>query len=459
MPNLTKRQFTTGLSTLAFLPQLTEASESTVILDARPGKMQLVSGSYPETQIWGFNGGAPGPEIRVQQGTRLCRKLINNLSQPTSVHWHGIRIDNAMDGVPGLTQQAVAPREDFTYEFDLPDAGTYWYHSHNQSTEQVARGLYGVLVVEEKQAPEVDHDIVVVVDDWRLKQDAQINDDFGQMHDWTHGGRMGNYIHAKIAPELTEVKQNQRIRLRLVNVATDRIMQVAVRGMTGSIVALDGMPLENPKQKDHVLLAPAQRADFIVDVTGETGETAALLLREGGQDYILDEFLISGRASQVSHTGILPLPSNPIQRLLSVIDTQRVILNMEGGAMGGLNQGIYKGKTMAVQELVNNGQIWTLNGVAGLPEKPLTTVQKGETLVVSIRNNTVFAHAMHMHGNHFQEVLTNNELGPLRDTILLDRGETKDVAFIATNPGDWLFHCHMLSHQAAGMKTWIKVTT
>ncbi|MDE4099707.1 multicopper oxidase domain-containing protein [Phaeobacter gallaeciensis] len=138
-------------------------------LEAKPGRVQLVPpelGDFPETSIWSFGGGVPGPLIRAWQGDVLQRRLINSLPQPTAVHWHGLRIPNAMDGVPGLTQDPVPPGGEFLYEFRLKDAGTYWYHSHNQSTEQVARGHYGVMVVDEAEAPEVDQDIVVVLDDY-----------------------------------------------------------------------------------------------------------------------------------------------------------------------------------------------------------------------------------------------------------------------------------------------------
>jgi FtsP/CotA-like multicopper oxidase with cupredoxin domain len=130
---------------------------------------------------------------------------------------------------------------------------------------------------------------------------------------------------------------------------------------------------------------------------------------------------------------------------------------MEGGAMGGLHQGTYNGRVMSTDELVQEGQIWTFNGVAGLPENPLAAVSRGDIVRIQMQNDTVFAHAMHLHGTHFQEVLPNGSLGPLRDTILVDRMETREIAFVADNPGGWLFHCHMLSHQAAGMKTWLSV--
>ncbi len=457
--NLTRRSLLASASALAVLPKISFAREDEELLEARPGAVSLVSDEYPDTQIWGYNGGVPGPEIRVAQGARIARRLVNSLEEPTTIHWHGIRIENAMDGVPGVTQDAVQPGGEFLYDFEVPDAGTYWYHSHYNTTEQISRGLYGALIVEEDNPPEVDHDITVVVDDWRLGQDAQIDPDFSQIHDWSHAGRLGNFLKASLNPALTEVKQNQRLRLRFICVATDRVMRLAMVGMEGMVVALDGMPLDEPTPAEMLTLGPAQRADVIVDITGEAGEEAMIGFIGREQNIALASLKITGQASLAPRGNIPALPANPIVRLTSLEGARTAPLNMEGGAMGGLETGIYKGKQMSAEELIQNGQIWTLNGVAGLPDEALAEVKLGEILRIPIINDTAFAHAMHLHGMHFQEVFADGSFGPLRDTILIERQERREIAFIASNPGDWVFHCHMLSHQAAGMITWVKVST
>ncbi len=156
-----RRQFLAVAAAAAVLPRTGRAATDIPAIEARPGHIRLVPpdvGEYSETEVWGFDGGVPGPLIRARQGDVLQRRLLNSLPQPTAVHWHGLRIPNAMDGVPGMTQDPVKPGEEFLYELPLKDAGTYWYHSHNQSTEQVARGLYGVIVVDEADAPEVDQE-------------------------------------------------------------------------------------------------------------------------------------------------------------------------------------------------------------------------------------------------------------------------------------------------------------
>ncbi|SLN54520.1 Copper resistance protein A precursor [Pseudoruegeria aquimaris] len=455
---LVRRQFMAGAAALTVWPKTGGAATAPRIIEARAGTARVVPGDYPETEIWGYDGGVPGPLIRARQGETVSRKLVNALPQPTAIHWHGLRVPNGMDGVPGLTQEAVPTGGAFLYELPLKDAGTYWYHSHNQSTEQVARGLYGVVVVDEAEPPEVDHDITVLLDDWRLSQQAQITEDFGAMHDWTHAGRMGNYVHARLLPSPPGLLRHQRLRLRLLNVATDRIMAVSLNGLEGRLVARDGMPVEQPQPFDMLVFGPAERADLIVDVTAGPGEAAQILLHQRDGAFVLAELPVTGQGASVPRGEIQALPPNPVPAIGDFAQARAVPLRMEGGAMGGLRQGTYLGRLLSARELVEEGQIWTFNGVAGLPEEPLASLSRGEVLRIPMRNDTAFPHAMHLHGTHFREVLPGGGLGPLRDTILVNADETREIAFVADNPGDWLLHCHMLSHQAAGMKTWIRVT-
>lgn len=456
-PAIDRRMFLAGAAASAMMPGLV-AAKDIPSLTARPGRVSLLPADYPETAIWGFEGGVPGPELRLKQGESLVQRLVNDLPQATSVHWHGVRVPNAMDGVPGMTQDAVPPGGEFTYEFTPPDAGTFWYHAHNHSTEQVARGLYGILIVDEVAPPDVDHDISVVLDDWRLNEAGAITEDFDQMHDWTHAGRIGNFVKATMRPQVVKLRRNDRLRLRLVNVAVDRIMQIGLHGMVGAIVALDGMPLEVPEHTDHLVLGPAQRADFIVDVTAEVGEQAILAIHEQDEAFVLSHFDVVSGGTTVARGPVQPLPANPLLPLTTAEAAKVAPLRMEGGAMGGLKQGIWKGQVLSIRELVAQGQVWTFNGQAGVSETPLIEAPAGEIVEVELQNDTAFPHAMHLHGHHFQERLADGRLGPLRDTILMDRAESRSIVFRADNPGDWLLHCHMLSHQKAGMKTWIKVT-
>lgn len=124
--------------------------------------------------------------------------------------------------------------------------------------------------------------------------------------------------------------------------------------------------------------------------------------------------------------------------------------------MGGMREAMMSGRRMEMRDLAAAGKVWAFNGIAGMPDRPLLEASRGETVRLTMVNDTAWPHAMHLHGHHFR-VLGPNGPGPLRDTTLMERGETAEIAFVADNPGDWLLHCHMLEHSAGGMMTWLRV--
>ena len=426
-------------------------------LTAKEALIQLAPEGYDAATLWCFDGQSPGPEIRVRQGRAVQRRFVNELAQPSTIHWHGIRLQNAMDGVPGLTQPAVAPGEFFEYDFVPPDAGTYWYHSHNRSWEQMARGLYGPLIVDESEAPEIDQDITLVFDDWRLAESGGLAGGYGNLQDNSHAGRLGNIItvNGRIS-ESIRTNAGERLRLRLINTANARIFELGWRNLSAWIVALDGMPLAAPQQTGLVTLAPAQRADLIVDVL-VTDEAPLIYMIEDGTGYVLVEIVMDKGGTRTTRSAPLPLPPNPLPELHSEAEAETTTLLMEGGAMGRLSSAVFEGEELSLREMVDHGMVWTMNGIAGLAEDPLFTVDRGTFQRLRFINETVFPHGMHLHGHHFREVLSDGSLGPWRDTILVEQNEAREVAMVADNPGKWLLHCHMLGHQAAGMKTWIEV--
>ncbi|MCY4489397.1 MAG: multicopper oxidase domain-containing protein, partial [Deltaproteobacteria bacterium] len=168
---MNRRQFL-ACSAASILFPTTGWTTAPLRLKAGPVTARMLPEDDRLTSMLGFNGSTPGPELRVRQGDRLSVSFENGAGQASTIHWHGIHLDNAMDGVPDLTQAAVRPGETFHYAFDVPHAGTYWYHAHHRSWEQVARGLYGPLIVEERDPPPVDRDITVVLDDWRLERNG-----------------------------------------------------------------------------------------------------------------------------------------------------------------------------------------------------------------------------------------------------------------------------------------------
>ena len=221
-----------------------------------------------DVPMLGFNGSLPGPEIRVSQGQTARITLDNRLEEGALVHWHGLRVPNDMDGVNVLTQDVVIPGHSYRYQFAVPDAGTYWYHSHYLSYDQVSRGLFGAFIVEEQNAPTVDHDIVVQFFDVLLDHSGQYDEAFDPAQFATEG-RIGNMVAAFVpsGPGNT-VKRGGRLRLRLINPSIDRVYRVDLDGLAGKIVALDGMPLAHPRKLEPILLAPGQRCDVIGDATG-----------------------------------------------------------------------------------------------------------------------------------------------------------------------------------------------
>ena len=381
----------------------------------------------------GFNGGVPGPDIRFRQGDTAQIRLDNGLNDGALVHWHGLRVPNRMDGVNVLTQDVVIPGERFDYRFDLADAGTYWYHSHYLSYEQVSRGLFGAFIVEERDPPAVDHDITVQLFDLLLDADGQYDDSFDPARFATEG-RLGNIKTAILSRN--SVQQGDRLRLRIINPSIDRIYRLSVTGLAGKIVALDGMPLEVPQALAPMALAPSQRCDVIADVTGPV----ALRDTYDGANDLLGHLTVTGTRSP-STAPIPTLPPNRMTRPGTPDHTTRLVL--QGGAGAPAHRGT---------------GTWALNDVSGLPSRPLIAAKRSQTMRIEIENRTGFPHVMHLHGHHFHELDTSGDLGPLRDSTLLAAGETRAITAVLDNPGAWMLHCHMLSHQADGMATWLTVS-
>lgn len=436
------------------------------LLEARPAQAALLGPPDQLTEIWGYGGKVPGPELRVRQGESLKLRVSNKLPQATSVHWHGLRIANEMDGVAGLTQAPIQPGEFFDYELTPPDAGTYWYHPHHQSAEQLARGLYGALIVEEHEPPPVDRELLLILDDWKLDDHGQLNiASFGNMHDASHAGRMGNWptvngVHSPSYP----VQAGERLRLRLINSANSRIFRIDIEKHTPSLIALDGQPVR-PRSlpAEGLWLAPGQRADLILDLSGKPGEQAALrtYLREGAYTMANFSYDSEQRRRDSPLDAQIALPANPLPSRLELGGAHKAALLMQGGAMGSLRSARHQGQELTMRELVQQGMVWAFNGEAGLPKVPLLSVKRGQAVVVDIVNDNRWPHAMHLHGHHFRVLARDGQSvdePDWRDTLLMGRGEQVQIGFVADNPGKWVLHCHMLEHQAAGMVTWIEVS-
>ena len=414
-------------------------------LVAQKGEVEVAPGNIYQT--WLYNGRFPGPEIRVKEGERLRIIVENQLPEGTTVHWHGVPVRNAMDGVPGLTQKPIAPGESFVYEFEATPAGSYIYHSHVGL--QIDRGLIGPLVIEEA-TPHVayDRDYVLVLDDY-LPGDPRplgsMGGRGGMMGGMMGGGMMGMarqmppyqglLIGGRLPddPRVFETKRGERVRLRLVNPSGATTVRAAIGGHRMIVTHCDGRPVE-PVTVDSLILGAAERYDVIVEAanpgvwpiivaaiegTAPPGravlryaDAAASALREG-----VPEGFSGGR--QLYYQDLQALETLPAGRPDRVFD-----LMLSGGMMG---------------------SAWTINGQAYPAADPLL-ISKGERIRFRVRNHSMMLHPMHLHGHFFR---VGNAL---KDTVLVAAHMGgAEFDFVADNPGRWFFHCHNIYHMEAGM--------
>jgi len=371
-----------------------------------------------------------------------------------------------MDGVPHLTQKPIAPGETFVYAFDVPDAGTYWYHPHQRSFEQVGRGLYGPLIVEEREPIRVDRDVTWVLDDWRLLPDAQISDDFGGFMDASHNGRIGNTvtISGRI-PGTFGVRAGERLRLRLINAANARIFGLEFQGHRPQVIALDGQPAPPHEPAGaRVVLGPAMRADLVIDMSGKPGERFTITdTFYRSLEYRLLDLVYEDAPPLREHPldGPVRLPANTVPEP-DLAAAERHEIAFGGGMMGGMTMAMMDGRRVGMREMMQGGMAWAINGVVarGHAVVPLLALRRGRSCVLAMHNDTAWHHPMHLHGHAFRVIGRNGR--PTRylewqDTVLMAPRERVEIAFVADNPGDWMFHCHILEHQAAGMMALIRI--
>ncbi|MBX3610498.1 MAG: multicopper oxidase family protein [Hydrogenophaga sp.] len=422
--------------------------------------------------VWAYDAQLPGPVMRFKRGEWVDVDLHNRLPEATTVHWHGIRLPNAMDGVPHLTQPPVASGERFHYRFRLPDAGTYWYHPHLGTAEQLERGLAGALVVDDDSPPPVDDDLVWLLDDWRLDAQGRIAEDFYRFHDVAHAGRLGQRItvNGRVDTELP-LRVGQRVRLRLINAANARIFALQPEaGVDAWLIGRDGMPTPAALVWDApLLLGPGMRADVVIDAR-QAGRFAIQQLggREAGA---LATVVVSGSGQAAARAA--PEPSGfeppPAPDLASAaVHT----LRLGGGARSrdGWPEDSEADRQARQQRRQAGAKeadpAWTINGVAHTGDHhahhaPAFGVTQGQSVRLIFENPTAWWHPLHLHGHHMRVLARNGtplaDATAWRDTVLLSPGDRVEVAFVADNPGRWLIHCHVLEHHAGGMGTTFEV--
>lgn len=428
-------------------------------LEVEPGK------TLP---VWTFNNSVPGPEIRVKQGDKVKITLKNELPEPVSIHWHGVPVPNAMDGIPGVTQNAVQPGQSFTYEFVANVLGTYWYHSHQDSVNQIDRGLYGAFIVEAKDN-QATRDYTLMLDEWVSSGSGSNSGGMkmGNMSDMDHskmnnvGHNMNMYdlltINGKsgTAIEKLTVKQGDKVRLRLIN-AGYKSHTLHLHGHDWKVTATDGQPINNPQPlKDSLLaIAPGER----YDVEFEANNPGQWVLEAHG-----NEPGIKGMKIKIAYDGVTEIKDQPNDVALDLPLFDWARYGQPSKSAFTLDQTYDVEYTMNLNTDAKNGElIYTINGKT-FPNTDSIQVKKGDKVKVRLVNNSASDnHPMHLHG-HFFQVLSKNgkplEGSPIvKDTLNLKPGEEYIVAFEADNPGDWMFHCHDLHHASAGMVTDLKYT-
>lgn len=409
-------------------------------LRAAPSRVQQFDGRM--LSVWAYNNQVPGPVLRVRLGEEVEVQLKNDLPQPTTIHWHGVRVPNAMDGVPGVTQEPIAPGETFTYRFVPKDAGTFWFHPHVRGAEQVERGLYGVLVVDDADSLPYSRDEVWVLDDWRLGRDGEIDPQFVTRHDLAHDGRWGQVITVNgDASRRMTVRPGERIRLRLANTSNGRVYRPDFGPLAPKVVAVDGMYTARPLPLDGFDLAPGNRLDLDIEIPPESaGQSFTVVDRFTRRPFTLAT--IDVRGDPVETPSFTP-PSN------------QHVPTWEGAA----ERPVDVTYVLNARRGGEHGIQWTINGKPW-GEHSVTQLAEGQWVRVRFENDSARLHPMHIHGQFFKVIARNGE--PVddpffRDTVLLRGRETLDVGMVPLDWGRWMMHCHILEHADSGMMTEVQV--
>ena len=411
---------------------------------------------------WSYGGHLPGATLRVTAGEVISVRVDNKLPTETSVHWHGIRLHNAADGVPGLTQEPIAAGASHTYTFRPPDPGTYFFHPH--TGVQLDRGLYAPLIVADPAEPGgYDHDWVLVLDDWTDgigRNPDEILAAYkaeggtvgrGMNHDMSGMGGMGHsplgdlgdiaYPHYLIngrvpaEPLTLAAKPKQRARIRLINAAADTTFRVALGGHVVTVTHTDGFPIR-PVETRALYLAQGERADLLVTLGDGVFPLVAAAEGKQGQGMILVRTGTGAAPGAGVHPG--ELDTDPVQ-LAAQLPTDAARLATR--------------EPDQVETLTLNGQMrpyaWGLNGAVFGSGAPLRT-SAGRRLRVHMINETMMAHPMHVHGHTWSLPASG---GLRKDTVLVLPMQTITADLEADNPGRWAYHCHNIYHAEIGMMT------
>lgn len=389
---------------------------------------------------YGFNGQVPGPTIEAEVGDTLEIRVVNGLPEPTTIHWHGLRVPAPMDGTE-MVQRPIEPGGSFDYRYVVPDAGTFWYHPHVNETEQMEKGLYGALVVRDPADPVLDGERVLILDDLKLDRSGELAEFGGKRQ--RHDGRRGHtfLVNGAAVPDL-EMAAGQVERWRIVNASSSRYVLLSLGGRPFSIIGTDGGLIEAPVEVTEVLLSVADRVDLAVgpfeagaEIAVEALPYSRGMLKEKGGRYAT---LRVGAAAPSVAT--LPDRLRTIEPIASrdAATNRTVVL---GGSFS-----------------FRRGVDWTINKEAHHIADP---VRVGDLQVWDVRNESGMDHPFHLHGFFFHVLEVNGEPPPfasIEDTVNVPaKGRVKIAWMPDDRPGGWMYHCHILEHHAAGMMAHFEV--
>jgi FtsP/CotA-like multicopper oxidase with cupredoxin domain len=414
--------------------------------------------------LWTFSGDHALPVIRLRAGETLQARLHNALpraGEHITVHWHGVRLPNGQDGVPYLTQAPIFPNKDFTYLFTPPDTGTFFFHTHCNTAEQLGRGLAGVLIVEGDETHPYDGEELLILRDWRIGEDgefAPFTTDAGA----ARGGTFGSIrsTNDRTNP-IVSVAASADIRLRVLNIDASRVMDIGLKGAEVAVVAVDGVAV-SPFPLRTWRFGPASRLDLVMRSPG--GGASAVLFDYSARDPVpLATFLGEGPAYRAGAFNPEPLRASRIPEP-DLAAAERLAFSFSatpsGAAYPAVEDDLFLGDLCSPTRTfwAVNRQAWPGVDHSRIPA-PLAQLQLGRSYIFELRNTTRHQHPIHIHGHTWKVLGSNKRDLPVHhaDTVVLLPKERMEVAFVADNPGDWMLHCHIIEHQETGMMGYVRV--
>ena len=412
-------------------------------LTAATGRLALVPGST--TDVYAYNGQVPGPTMTVREGDRVIVHFRNDLPVPTSVHWHGLHVPAAADGSPF---HPIEPggQHDYVFTIRPGSAGTYWYHPHphHRTGYQVAKGLYGAIVVTaaDDPLPASLSEKLLILSDNRFLGDGSIDmpdESTPQGGVDAENGREGDvlFVNGQVMPTLT-IRSGEVQRWRVINASAARVYRLTLAGHTFLHVGSDGGLFEHPVEVTEILLANGERAELLVRGTGAPGGQTALqslpydryIPQTRPKDWNRPRDLMAVRYSTDAPVPFVTLPN--VLRQVPALDTTHVTAT----------------RVVSLSQHMINGRMMDMSRVD-------ISTRLGATEIWQVENLVGMDHPFHLHGFQFQVLERNGvpERGRRwKDTVNVPKHET--VRFIVRyddHPGKWMFHCHILDHEDHGM--------